>query len=152
MEWLLPTFGVGLLSALLPLVNIEVYLGVVAATGVTDVWSLAAVAALGQMTGKVMFYLLGRTSLEWGWVRRRTESARFQASLARWKERVGDRPVLAGVVVFVSASLGMPPLAIVSVVAGSLRVSFPVFVVMGVTGRVLRFASILGAVSWFVSH
>ena len=152
MEWLVGTFGVGFASALLPLINIEVYLGGVAAGRVGSVWPLAIVAAAGQMAGKVVYYYLGRSSLDWGWVRRKTDGPKFQAQLERWRHRLGDRPYIAGLVVFIAASVGIPPLAIVSVIAGSLRVSFPVFVVLGFLGRVLRFASILGAVGWFVTR
>lgn len=152
MGWLLSTFGVAVASALVPLINIEVYLGAVAAGRVGALWPLAVVAAAGQMAGKVVYYYLGRSSLEWGWVRRKTDTPRFQAQLERWRTRVGGRPVVGGLVVFVAASVGIPPLAIVSVIAGSLRVSFPVFLVVGLLGRVIRFASILGAVGWFVTH
>lgn len=152
MGWLLGTFGVSVASALLPLINIEAYLGAVAAGRVGAVWPLATVAALGQMIGKVAYYLLGRSSLEWEWVRRRTDSPKFQARLATWQRRVGDRPLLGGLVIFASATVGLPPLAIVSVIAGSLRLSLPVFFVVGLVGRVLRFASILGAVGWFVAQ
>lgn len=152
MGWLLGTFGVAIASALLPLINIEVYLGAVAAGRVGAVWPLAIVAALGQMIGKLAYYYLGRSSLEWGWVRRRTGSPKFQAQLALWQRRVGDRPALGGLVVFASATVGLPPLAIVSVIAGSLRLSAPMFFGVGLVGRVLRFASILGAVGWFVTR
>lgn len=152
MGWLLSTFGVAIASALIPVINIEVYLGAVAAGRVGAVWPLATVAALGQMIGKVAYYFLGRSSLEWGWVRRRTDSPRFQAQLETWRRRVGDRPWLGGLVVFAAATVGIPPLAIVSVIAGSLRLSLPVFFVVGLVGRVLRFASILGAVGWFVTR
>lgn len=152
MGWLFSTFGVALASALIPVINIEVYLGAVAAGRVGALWPLATVAALGQMIGKVAYYYLGRASLEWGWVRRRTESPKFQAQLETWRRRVGDRPWLGGLVVFAAATVGIPPLAIVSVIAGSLRLSLPVFFVVGLVGRVLRFASILGAVGWFVTR
>lgn len=152
MGWLLSTFGVAVASALLPLINIEVYLGAVATGRLGATWPLAAVAALGQMVGKVAYYFLGRSSLDWAWVRRRTESPRFQAQLETWRHRIGDRPVIGGLVVFAAASVGLPPLAIVSILAGSLRISFPVFLVVGFVGRLLRFATILGAVGWFVTR
>lgn len=152
MTWLFSTFGVAFASALLPLINIEVYLGALAAENIGSVWSLAAVAAAGQMVGKIIYYYLGRNSLSWSWVRRKTDSPKFQASLEKWRHRVGDRPVFGGLLVFLAASVGLPPLAIISVIAGSLRLSFPVFVVTGYVGRVLRFATILGSVGWFVTR
>lgn len=152
MGWLFSTFGVAVASALLPLINIEVYLGAVAAGRVGAIWPLAAVAAAGQMLGKIAYYYVGRSALEWSWVRRKTESPRFQAQLQRWQHRIGDRPVVGGLVVFAAASVGVPPLLIMSVLAGTLRISFPVFLVVGLVGRMLRFATILGAVGWFVAR
>ena len=152
MGWLFSTFGVGLASALLPLINIEVYLGALAAEQVAGVWPLALVAAAGQMAGKVAYFYLGQNSLSWRWVRRKTESAKFQARLATWQHRIGGRPWVGGLLVFVAASAGIPPLAIISIIVGSLRMSFPVFLVMGFAGRTLRFAAILGSVGWFVTR
>lgn len=152
MGWFFSTLGVAFASAFVPVLNIEAYLGVLAARGVAGVWTLAAAAALGQMAGKAVFYVLGRSSLSWGWVRRRIESPKFLAKLELWQHRVGDRPIMAGAVVLLAASAGLPPLAVVSVVAGSLRVPFAVFAVMGLIGRVLRFAVVLGAVGWFAAR
>jgi len=50
--------------------------------------------------------------------------------------------------VFASASSGFPPFAIVAVVAGQLRMSLPLFFVLGLAGRWLRFAAVLGGAAW----
>ena len=49
---------------------------------------------------------------------------------------------------FASASLGFPPLLVVAILAGQLRVNIVLFVSTCVTGRFLRFLVILGAVDW----
>jgi len=149
MGWLLSTFGFCVLSALVPVLNAEVYLAALAASESPPLWPMATVAAAGQMIGKIVYYYLGKSSLNWNWIKRRTDTPRFQAGLDRWRERLDDRPWVAALLVFASAGVGIPPFAIVAVLAGTLRMSLTMFVVVGFVGRLLRFASILGAAGWF---
>jgi len=55
---------------------------------------------------------------------------------------------VAALVLLASATFGFPPFAILSVIAGQLRIALPLFLVTGMVGRTLRFAGILGAASW----
>jgi membrane protein YqaA with SNARE-associated domain len=145
----LALLAVGFASALVPLVNIEAYLGVRASVSAVDsLWLLGFTAALGQMAGKVVWYYLGASSLEWAWVRRRIETPKAQARLERWRSRTQERPVLAGALVLVSAFAGLPPFAIVAVVAGQLRMSLTAFCTLGLLGRWLRFTAVLGGAEW----
>lgn len=140
---------VGFVSALVPVVNIEAYLAVRAAVaGTGSVWWLAPAAALGQMAGKLVWYQVGASSLNWRWVRRKIEKPRAMARLELWRARTHERPVLAGALVLVSAVLGLPPFAVLAVVAGQLRMSLPIFLVLGLAGRWLRFAAVLAGVAW----
>ena len=71
----LALLGVSFASALVPLVNIEVYLiglGTIASSG--NVWLLATVAGVGQMAGKLVWYYLGANALRWGWIRKKAEA------------------------------------------------------------------------------
>lgn len=145
----LGVLGVGVLSALVPLVNIEVYLSARGAVAsVHGIWVLALLAALGQMAGKVVWYYLGASSLNWSWVRRRMETPKALERLERWRERTQERPVVAGALVFASAFSGFPPFAILAVLAGQLRMSLTLFFVLGLAGRWLRFAAVLGGAAW----
>jgi membrane protein YqaA with SNARE-associated domain len=145
----LALLAVGFASALVPMVNIEAYLGVRASVSAVDsLWLLGFTAALGQMAGKVVWYYLGASSLEWAWVRRRIETPKAQARLERWRSRTQERPVLAGALVLVSAFAGLPPFAIVAVVAGQLRMSLTAFCTLGLLGRWLRFTAVLGGAEW----
>jgi membrane protein YqaA with SNARE-associated domain len=56
--------------------------------------------------------------------------------------------VVAALLVFASASTGFPPLAIVAVLVGQLRMSLTLFFVIGLVGRWLRFAAVLGGAGW----
>jgi membrane protein YqaA with SNARE-associated domain len=149
LEDLLAVLGVGVLSALLPLVNIEAYLGVRGAVADVDrLWLLGFVAALGQMVGKVVWYYLGASALSWGWVRRKVETPKAQARLETWRRRTHERPVVAGGLVLLSAFSGLPPFAVVAVVAGQLRMQLVLFFTLGLVGRWLRFALVLGGAEW----
>lgn len=149
MKDLLALLVLGFASALVPVINIEAYLAVRAAVGgVAGLWTLAFVAAAGQMTGKLIWYQVGASSLGWGWVRRRVERPKAQARLELWRGRTHDRPGVAGAVVLASGVLGLPPFAIVAVVAGQLRMNLALFVVLGLLGRWVRFAGVLGGVAW----
>jgi membrane protein YqaA with SNARE-associated domain len=150
---LLSTFGVCLLSAVFPPVNAEAYLGALAAIHHgSEIWLIAVAAALGQTCGKVVFFLLGRSSLNWAWVRKKTESAKWQARLARSQAMISGNRWSATALLLASAFLGLPPLAIISVIAGQLRAPLPLFVVAVFVGRTLRFAVVLGAVAAIVGH
>ena len=154
---LLALLGVAFLSALIPLINLEAYLGAVALLSDPGDWwdvaGLAAVAATGQMAGKMLFYLAGRGVLTLPRRLRpdpdRPLSPRRQRAAARiegWRERVGRQPWLGAVFVAVSASTGLPPFALVALAAGALRIPWVVFVVTGLVGRWVRFAAVLGLV------
>ena len=140
---------IGFASALVPVINIEAYLGVRATVASLDsLWLLAFVAAVGQMLGKLVWYRIGASSLGWSWVRRRIEKPKAQARLELWRARTHERPVVAGAFVLASSLLGFPPFAILAVVAGQLRMSLPLFLTLGLAGRWLRFAGVLGGVAW----
>ncbi len=141
----LALFGVSVASALVPLINIEVYLvGLAAVRESTGIWLLATIAGIGQMVGKVVWYYLGANALKWPWIARRIDTPKGRATLEKWRVRTSDRPVLGATLLFASAVSGFPPFAIVAVLAGQLRMSLVTFVVVGTVGRTLRFAAFLG--------
>lgn len=145
----LSLFGIAFASALIPVINIEAYLGIRSAfVDMGDLWLLGFVAAAGQMLGKIIWYYIGASSLDWGWVKRRVEQPKQRARLDKWQNRTESHPVLAGALVFVSGFTGFPPFAVVSVLAGQLRMNLALFLVIGLLGRWLRFAAVLGSVEW----
>src|SRR5690606_36764069 len=62
--WLLLSFGIALSSALLPLVSVEVFVITMASSQPTLHWAaIAAVVAVGQVLGKVPYFLAARGSI-----------------------------------------------------------------------------------------
>ena len=137
--------GISIASALVPVINIEVYLVGLATVSASDrVWLLAAVGGVGQMLGKLVWYYLGANALRWGWVRRKVEKPKAKAKLELWRSRTQDRPLVGATLLFASAVSGFPPFAIVAVLAGQLRMNVWLFLGVGLVGRTLRFAAFLG--------
>ena len=147
---MLTTFGVAMLSALCPLVNLELYMAGVGAFGAaTGFWSVVLLAAAGQSLGKLFWYQVGCSSLRWGFIQRKTESPRWKNQFEKLKRQTDQRPWVGVGLVFASATAGLPPLAIMAVLTGQLHFSRVMFVATTFVGRTLRFAVVLGGVSWF---
>lgn len=140
--------GVAFVSALLPVVNIEAYVAAVSAAGVGgNLWLLCGLVAVGQMAGKLVWFYAGAHALDVGWVRRKMSTPKRAAQLQRWQAWVGGRPGIAAATVFAAGAVSLPPLAVVSVLAGQLRVSLAMFLVAGTTGRFLRFLALAHGVT-----
>jgi len=148
-EELASLLGLAFVSALVPVVNIEVILaGRGSLGGMSNIWLLSLAAAFGQMLGKLVWYYLGANSLQWAWVRKRIETPKAQARLELWRTRTQQRPVVTGLLVLASAASGFPPFAILSVLAGQLRMSLLLFFSLGLIGRWARFAAVLGGAEY----
>lgn len=142
------TLIVCFVSAFIPVVNAEAYLGAVAlADPAVPTSALALAAAVGQMAGKYLWYLGAAHATKWEWLRIRLEEPKRKAAYEKWRLRVEDRPLLAASVLFLSASVGLPPLAITPIIAGHLRMNVWVFLIVGLVGRWIRFELLLAGVA-----
>lgn len=139
----LGTLGVAFASALVPVVNIEAFLlALLAARGPGAAWWFALVATLGQMVGKVLIYYAGRGLLRLpAFSQRKTRPGR-RWDLARVQQRLQERPRTAGWFVLLSAGVGIPPFAVVSLLAGIVEMRLVTFLVAGSVGRFLRFLAV----------
>ena len=151
MKLVLTTLVVAFGSALIPFINIEAYLAAVAAA-VQDVgvWWVAAGAAVGQTAGKVGLYYAADWAMRLPWIKKKMATPKWAASYARWSRRVNEHPNQTAALLFASASLGFPPLYVMAVLAGQLKVNITVFVTTCLVGRYIRFLVILGAADWFI--
>jgi len=133
------SFAVAILSGLVPVVNAELYLvGVVLAVGgIPEALLLALIVALGQMVAKIVMYqaALRATNLGKRSPRLEPKIEKARAYVEKWR----SKPLSVS---FVSATLGLPPFYLVTLVAGMLQVPFRAFFIVGLIGRTLRFATI----------
>jgi membrane protein YqaA with SNARE-associated domain len=140
--------AVAFVSALLPVINIEAYVAAVAASGVGgNLWLLCTLVAFGQMAGKLVWFYAGAHAGDIRWVRRKMSTPKRAAQLQRWQVRVGGHLGIASATVFAAGAVGLPPLAVVSVLAGQLRVPLTLFMVAGTIGRFLRFVALAQGVT-----
>lgn len=152
MKLLFATFGVAVASALFPLINIEAYIaGVAALVDTYGIWPVSLVAAAGQLVGKIVWYEVGAASMTWPYIQRKMASPGWRRQYEKVKTRTDNRPWVAIGLLFASASLGFPPLAIMAVLAGQLRFHRLWFYLTTFVGRALRFAAVLGGVSFVTS-
>ena len=130
--------GVGFGAALLPFLNAESF--AVVAAGSAPALGVALALAVGQTAGKLVLFESARRGNERWKVR--DESSRR----ARWTARVGPwltSPRTGPPVVLLSATLGLPPLAVVALVAGACGQRRGLFGVLVLVGRGVRFAVIV---------
>lgn len=145
------TFFVAIVSALCPLVNLELYIsGVAAFAAPIGTWPIAFTAATGQSLGKLFWYQVGRSSMHWNFVQKIMQRASWKKQYNRVTEQIDKRPWTGNAMVFASATVGLPPLAIMAVIAGQLHFSRVAFYVVTTVGRTMRFAVVLGGVAWLV--
>jgi membrane protein YqaA with SNARE-associated domain len=134
------TFGFGVASAVIPIFNMEAYISVAYANAPTySALGLAFIGSLGQNLGKLVWYYLSMGALDIPWLKRRLDTPKRQASFQKWSNYVQGRPMMSGLLTFVSAAVGFPPFFAMAMVAGTLRMNVVVFFVAGLLGRTLFF-------------
>jgi len=136
---------IAVISGVFPLVNSELALGTLAVRGasISQLVVLAVIVAVGQTITHTTLYVSAKRLATLGEARRQKLHERIErarAVVARW----GNRSLLA---LFSSATLGLPPMMLVAVVAGALGIRLRTFIAIGLVGRVLRFAAIAVAAS-----
>ncbi|WP_298802052.1 hypothetical protein [uncultured Pseudokineococcus sp.] len=158
--------AVGAVSAVSPVLPVEAYVAAVALARPTPTALAAAVAAgIGQTLGKTALLAATRSAGRSRWTRRlrerahrraaaagppdapsatTTHRARLRARAARLSrvalDHLGGR---AGpLVVLLSAALGVPPLLLVTVVAGASPMTYRAFVPACLLGRTVRFCAL----------
>jgi membrane protein YqaA with SNARE-associated domain len=131
------TVVVCLIGAVFPIMNAELYMLFVSSLADPGVLvPVVLLGAAGQITGKVVMYYGGRSAPR---IIPARAVAKIDAVRARLEGTVGRQSLI----VFVSAVTGFPPLYVVSVVAGVMRLPLAAFVLCGFSGRVIRFAIIV---------
>lgn len=148
----LTMFGLSVASALLPFLPMEAIIvgGAAAEPGVPAAISLGIAAGAGATVGKIVWYELARRGSDSPWAQKKLSSPKVRATYERWTARMEGRPVYAGAVMFVAASVGIPPLLVMAAVAGLLKMPMWVFVPTVFVGRSLRFGLLFLGVDAFL--
>lgn len=130
------TYVVCVVGGFVPVVNAEVYFASIGAMSDRAVIvPIVVIGTLGQMTAKTAIFFAGRGILRLPVTR---DSERMRVVLA--KARAWRGPI--ELFVFVSAVFGIPPFYIVSLLGGTLDISVARFIILGFTGRLIRFLAI----------
>lgn len=137
----LSTFALSIASALIPFLPMEVYiLGAGAAeSGTAIAVSLGVAAGAGATVGKLIWYEAARRGIDSGWAQRKLSSPKVKAGYETWVERMHGRPWYAAGVMFVAASVGLPPLLVMAAVGGLLKMPLWAFLPTVFLGRTIRF-------------
>ncbi len=136
------TYAVSLVGGLVPVVNVEIYLAALAAGSWTffDLLILAMLAALGQMTAKLVLYYAAQGAVSLPGQRLQTALATAQTRVTTWNDKALG-------VYFTSSLLGLPPFYLVSLAAGILKIGLVSFLGLGILGRFVRFIAVLAGAS-----
>lgn len=138
------TFALSLVSALVPFLPIEAYiLGAGAISpGTGTAIALGIAAGGGATVGKIVWYEAARRGVESDWAQRKLAKPKVKDGYERWVERTRGRPWYAAGVMFVAASVGVPPLLVMAAVGGLLKMPMWVFVPTVFVGRTIRFTAL----------
>jgi membrane protein YqaA with SNARE-associated domain len=137
--------GVGIASALIPIVNAEVAVGTAGVTLSVGLAIAVSVAiAVGQTIGKIVLFEAARTGAR---VRAAKKSEKPpKKPMPAWQQRLVkqlDGRWQTNGVVLLSAGVGLPPLAIVSIAAGACQSRRLDFAVCCLLGRTIRFVTLV---------
>lgn len=151
---LLVAAGVAFGSALVPLINIEIFvIALVAREPDLPVLLLGAVVAIAQVGGKLLYYLAARGSLHLPSfmhrkpkplterrIRWQQRTKRIRAWVDTVTEKCHRHPHWMAGTYGVSAVAGLPPFMATTVLAGLAKMPMSTFLTVGLAGRFARFS------------
>lgn len=136
LEILTTTLLGGVVSAFIPLVNAEVIVLSAATLGPSHLAApCVLLVTVGQMIGKSVIFMAGRGAISIPWM---VSAEKFRKA----SQRIDEGGATGDLILFASASAGLPPFYLTSVACGMLRMSFPRFALVGFTGRLIRFSAL----------
>lgn len=135
-------FLFAILSGVFPLANSEaamIALGAASAYGTPKLIVLAVVTALGQSVTHASLYLSARGLAKAGAKRR----PKLEARIAKARE-IGARWQKSELIMIaLGATIGIPPQALVALLAGVIGIRLRTFVAIDIAGRIARFVTIV---------
>jgi membrane protein YqaA with SNARE-associated domain len=130
-------FGLTIASAIFPWLNTEIIvlsLPALARSPAELAW-FVGIAVAGHLVGKCGVY----------WAARRGTArppSQLAPVVARWRMRMEGRPWAPAACLLLSATTGVPPFYLITLLAGATRVNFPSYVACGAAGLLVRFGSL----------
>jgi membrane protein YqaA with SNARE-associated domain len=157
---LLLAIGFGIGSAVIPVLNAEVYVIGVGASGKLDPLVAAIGVSVGQTIGKLAMFLAVRYrpgyAAKKGKAPKPVDLDTRRGRLIQWNREVSKRLLDAlsdrrwGIpVTLLSSAVGIPPLYGVALIAGASRMGILTFALSVLTGRAARFITLALGVSLF---
>jgi membrane protein DedA with SNARE-associated domain len=138
----LAMFVIAILSGVFPLTNSELALGAIGATSSYE-WPklvvLAVIVAIGQSITHALLYFAARGASKAGAKKR----PRLEAKIAKAHELAQKWQKSEVLLMVLGATVGVPPQALVALVAGAIGIRFRTFATIDVSGRIVRFATIV---------
>jgi membrane protein YqaA with SNARE-associated domain len=169
LAWLCLSLCVAFGASVLPVVSIELFVvGLVTSEPSLPWIGIGAAVALGQVLGKLLYYLAARGTIELPPLlhaklrhedrplsplrqRWRERTKRLRAFLETVRERCRRHPHWMTTTYGVSSLIGLPPYMATAVLAGIARMRPSLFVVLGFLGRFVRFSALAAAPAVFAS-
>jgi membrane protein YqaA with SNARE-associated domain len=149
--WLGTAFGLACLSAVVPVLSIELFLiGLVTQRPDLSPVALGGAIAAGQVLGKMVHYYAARGAVRLPSLLRRTPRAdRPSGRVVSWTRsaalRARDRPGWMVGVLGTSSVVGLPPFGAMTVLAGLTGMRLSLFVAVGFGGRFIRYSCLAAA-------
>jgi len=103
---------------------------------VSSIAPVAILAAVSQILAKSLVFFAGRGIFDLSINKYKKKIDAVHQKFLEWGKKTD-------LLIFISAWIGIPPLYIVSIVAGMLRQSFVGFFFISLVGRILRFVLVL---------
>ncbi|WP_433471343.1 hypothetical protein [Saccharomonospora azurea] len=167
LAWLCVSLGLAFGASVLPVMSVELFvLGLVSAEPTLPWIAIGAATALGQVAGKLLYYLAARGTIELPSIlsrprrptppsaardRVRRHTKRLRMLLEAIRERCHRHPHWMTVTYGVSSVVGIPPYMATAVLAGIVRMRLTLFVVIGFLGRFVRFSTLAAAPAVFTN-
>jgi membrane protein YqaA with SNARE-associated domain len=148
----LTTFAFSVASALLPFLPMEAYiLGAGAASaGVPTAISLGVAAGAGATIGKIIWYEAARRGIDSRWAQKKLSNPKIKGGYEKWVARMQGRPWYSASIMFIAASVGIPPLLVMAAVGGLLKMPMWVFIPTVFLGRTVRFTTLFLGVDFAI--
>jgi membrane protein YqaA with SNARE-associated domain len=165
LTWLCLSLGIAFGASVLPVMSVELFVIGLASADSSLPWiGIGAATALGQVAGKLLYYLAARGTIELPATlnrprrpsppsarrdRWRRHTKRLRMLLDTVRERCHRHPHWMTVTYGVSSVFGLPPYMATAVLAGIVRMRLSLFVALGFLGRFVRFSTLAAAPAVF---